>query len=296
MQQLTGLAQTIAQGVSRQGIGLHSGQTTQVRLLPAPAEQGRYFVRMDLPGEPAIAATLAQLGETTLSTALRAGEATIRTVEHLLAAVATAGITALRIEVDGPEIPLLDGSAQDWVEAIATVGIQTLNTPGPTPLILTEPLTVQQGDAFVTAIPAPQLQLSYGVDYPYGPIGQQWHSWQPEREDFATTIAPARTFGFADQIEQLRTLGLIKGGSLDNALVCDRDQWLNPPLRFANEPVRHKLLDLVGDLSLLGAFPRAHIVAYKASHQLHLQFAQALVQAQSKGGSSTIPIGIGVCP
>ncbi len=296
MQQLTGPAQTIAQGVSRQGIGLHSGQITTVRLLPAPVERGRYFVRVDLPDGGAIAASLAQVGETTLSTELRAGKATIRTVEHLLAAVATAGITALRIEVDGPEIPLLDGSAQDWVEAIATVGTQPLDGPAPTPLMVKEPLTVQDGDAFVTAIPAPTLQLSYGVDYPYAPIGQQWHSWQPGREDFATTIAPARTFGFADQIEQLRTLGLIKGGSLENALVCDRKQWLNPPLRFANEPVRHKLLDLVGDLSLLGAFPCAHILAYKASHHLHIQFARALAHAQSEGGSSTIPIGIGVCP
>lgn len=296
MQQLMGPAQTIAQGVSRQGIGLHSGEITTVRLLPAPPERGRYFVRVDLPGAPAIAASLAQVGETTLSTELRAGDATIRTVEHLLAAVATAGITALRIEVDGPEIPLLDGSAQDWVAAIATVGTQALDGPTPPPLILREPLTVQHQDAFVTAIPAPTLQISYGVDYPYAPIGQQWHSWQPGRDDFATTIAPARTFGFADQIEQLRNLGLIKGGSLDNALVCDPERWLNPPLRFANEPVRHKLLDLVGDLSLLGAFPCAHIVAYKASHHLHLQFAQALALAQSKGGSSTIPIGISVCP
>lgn len=296
MQQLTGPAQTIAQAVTRQGIGLHSGQKTTVRLLPALSEQGRYFVRVDLPGAPEIAATLSQVGETTLSTELRAGEATIRTVEHLLAALATAGITALRIEVDGPEIPLLDGSAQDWVEAIASVGKQPLEGPAPQPLMIQKPITVQQGDAFVTAIPAPHLQLSYGVDYPYAPIGQQWHSWQPGRDDFATTIAPARTFGFADQIEQLRNLGLIKGGSLDNALVCDPERWLNPPLRFANEPVRHKLLDLVGDLSLLGTFPCAHIVAYKASHHLHIQFAQALAQAQSKGGSPTIPIGIGVCP
>jgi UDP-3-O-[3-hydroxymyristoyl] N-acetylglucosamine deacetylase len=126
------------------------------------------------------------------------------------------------------------------------------------------------------AMPTTELCFTYGIDFPYGPIGQQWHSWYPDRESFAQTIAPARTFGFADQIEQLRQAGLIQGGSLDNALVCDREQWLNPPLRFPNEPVRHKLLDLVGDLSLLGALPRAHYVAYKASHKLHLNFAQKL--------------------
>ena len=101
-------------------------------------------------------------------------------------------------------------------------------------------------------------------------------SWNPKKEPFQDLIAPARTFGFADQIEQLKASGLIKGGSLDNALVCDRSGWLNPPLRFENEPVRHKLLDLIGDLSLLGTIPQAHFLAYKASHKLHVQLAQAL--------------------
>jgi UDP-3-O-[3-hydroxymyristoyl] N-acetylglucosamine deacetylase len=120
------------------------------------------------------------------------------------------------------------------------------------------------------------LQFTYGIDFDVLPIGNQWHSWQPDKEDFSTEIAPARTFGLAHQIEQLRSAGLIKGGSLDNALVCDDRQWLNPPLRFPNEPSRHKLLDLIGDLSLLGKFPQAHFLAYKASHQLHVRLAQRL--------------------
>jgi UDP-3-O-[3-hydroxymyristoyl] N-acetylglucosamine deacetylase len=123
-----------------------------------------------------------------------------------------------------------------------------------------------------------QTRFTYGIDFPYQAIGNQWHSWSPGEENFATEIAPARTFGFAEQIEQLQQAGLIKGGNLENALVCSHQGWVNPPLRFTNEPARHKLLDLVGDLSLLGQLPTAHIIAYKASHKLHTQLAQKLVQ------------------
>lgn len=266
--------------IEKSGIGLHLGQTTQVRLSLDPASKQRYFVRVDLPSQPQIPATLAQVGQTMLSTELGQGDATVRTVEHLLAALSANRLQGVRIEVDGPEVPLLDGSALGWVEAIAAAGLGHTGSPWPAPWPLTQPVTVFDQDAFVTAIPAPTLQLTYGVDYPYAAIGQQWYSWRPAQESFGTAIAPARTFGFADQIEQLRQQGLIKGGSLDNALVCNRQGWLNPPLRFANEPVRHKLLDLVGDLSLLGDLPCAHILAYKASHRLHIQFAQALAGLQ----------------
>ena len=128
----------------------------------------------------------------------------------------------------------------------------------------------------MAVFPCEQLRFSYGIDFPYAPIGKQWLTWSPDQEDFTTAIAPARTFGFADQVEQLRQAGLIQGGSLENALVCDQERWLNPPLRFADEPVRHKILDFLGDLSLLGQIPVAHYVAYKASHRLHIQLAQKI--------------------
>jgi UDP-3-O-[3-hydroxymyristoyl] N-acetylglucosamine deacetylase len=142
---------------------------------------------------------------------------------------------------------------------------------------------VYQGDAFVAALPSPTIRFTYGIDFELPAIGNQWHSWTPEQESFAEEIAPARTFGLAHQIEALRDRGLIKGGSLENALVCDRSGWLNPPLRFPNEPARHKLLDLVGDLSLLGTYPVAHFLAYKASHNLHIQLAKKLVQQLLEG-------------
>ncbi len=269
--------QTLARGFERSGVGLHSGSVTRVRVLPAEVGQGRYFVRTDLSESPLIPAHIAQVHQTQLSTELAQGSAAVRTVEHLLAALSGMGIDNARIEIDGAEVPLLDGSSQDWVSAIAQSGIVQQGSDRPL-YALTEPIWVHQGDAFVAALPAPQLRFSYGIDFELAAIGQQWHTWRPEQESFEMAIAPARTFGLAHEIDHLRSLGLIKGGSLENALVCSSEGWLNPPLRFSNEPVRHKLLDLVGDLSLLGSFPCAHILAYKASHQLHTQLAQHLAQ------------------
>jgi UDP-3-O-[3-hydroxymyristoyl] N-acetylglucosamine deacetylase len=270
-------SETIAPGIS--GVGLHSGTLATVRLVPAPPGRGRYFVRTDLPGQPEIPATIALQQQTQLSTELVAGTARVRTIEHLLAALFAAGVVDVRIEIDGPEVPLLDGSALVWWEAIAAQPELQVQTPQ-TRAFLTEALWVHQGDQFVAAVPSPELRFSYGIDFEAEPIGNQWHSWSPGAESFGLAIAPARTFGLAYQIEALRSAGLIKGGSLDNALVCDQRAWINPPLRFSNEPVRHKLLDLVGDLSLVGQLPVAHYMAYKASHNLHAQLALRLEQAR----------------
>jgi UDP-3-O-[3-hydroxymyristoyl] N-acetylglucosamine deacetylase len=258
------------------GIGLHSGVQTKVQIRPAPAGTGRCFVRVDLPDAPRIPAQIEAVNTTTLSTELQAGAASIRTVEHLLASLAALGIQDANIEIDGAEVPLLDGSAQLWVEAILAAGWVSAEAGITTSRSITEAIWLHQGDQFVAALPSPELRFTYGIDFDVQPIGNQWYSWQPEQESFATAVAPARTFGLAHQIEQLQQAGLIKGGSLDNALVCDQEKWLNPPLRFPNEPVRHKLLDLIGDLSLLGSFPQAHFIAYKASHDLHTKLAQQL--------------------
>lgn len=268
---------TIAKPIVQSGVGLHLGLATQVRILPAAADSGRVFIRSDLPGQPGIPANVQSVKQTQLSTELAVGDATVRTVEHLLAALVGLGIDNARIEVDGPELPLLDGSAQLWVTALQAAGQQL--QPGKHSMItVAEPVTVQDDDAFVMAMPAPEPRFTYGIDFDLPAIGNQWHSWSPLQNSFATAIAPARTFGLAHQIDYLRSQGLIKGGSLDNALVCSRDGWVNPPLRFENEPARHKLLDLIGDLSLLGRLPMAHVIAYKASHTLHIKLAQVLSQ------------------
>ena len=270
---------TLAEEFSLSGVGLHSGAEVRVRVMPAAAGEGRYFVRVDLPGSPRIPARVEAVCQTALSTELGEGEARVRTVEHLLASLAAMGIDQARIEIDGPEVPLLDGSAKVWVEAIATAGWVVGGVgAGIAPLLppVSRPLWVREGDAFVAAMPAEKTRFSYGIDFEEAAIGNQWYSWSPEGEPFAEAIAPARTFGLARQVEQLRQAGLIKGGSLENALVCDASGWLNPPLRFANEPVHHKILDLLGDLSLLGRWSQAHYLAYKASHNLHVQLARSL--------------------
>ena len=276
--------QTLGASFELSGIGLHSGVVTHVRVLPAEAGEGRYFVRVDLPDSPQIPARVKAVVSTTLSTELGEGSARVRTVEHLLCALAGSGVDNARIEIDGPEVPLLDGSALEWVKAISQVGVVPFDSSPESSFILQEPVWVYDGDAFVAALPAPLTRFSYGIDFDLAAIGNQWHSWCPGQESFAQAIAPARTFGLAHQIEQLQTAGLIKGGSLDNALVCGSQGWINPPLRFSNEPARHKLLDLVGDLSLLGDFPVAHILAYKASHNLHIQLAQQLAQKMNVKG------------
>jgi UDP-3-O-[3-hydroxymyristoyl] N-acetylglucosamine deacetylase len=267
------MTNTLRAAFELSGVGLHSGTTSTVKVLPAKSGAGRYFIRVDLEDIPVIPAKIDYVSQTNLSTELAVGDAKVRTVEHLLAALMASGIDDARIEIDGAEVPLLDGSARLWTEEIASVGI--MNTaPDIIPNFLSEPIWIYDNDAFVAAIPAPEIRFTYGIDFAYSVIGNQWHSWQFERTSFATEIAPARTFGFAEQIEQLQQAGLIKGGSLDNALVCSQEGWLNPPLRFTNEPARHKLLDLVGDISLLGYLPKAHFIAYKASHQLHIELVK----------------------
>ncbi len=221
-----GTQHTLAGEFTQSGIGLHSGEKTSVRVRPAHPGEGRYFVRVDLPETPKIAAQVASVHQTALSTELRRGVASIRTVEHLLAALVGMGVDNARIEVDGPEVPLLDGSALVWIEAIARVGLLSQGERvSSSSYLVSEPLWVRQGDAFVVALPAPEIRFSYGIDFAEAAIGNQWYSWSPQAgEGFAEAIAPARTFGLARQIDQLLQAGLIKGGSLDNALVCDGSQ------------------------------------------------------------------------
>ncbi|MFB2917851.1 MULTISPECIES: UDP-3-O-acyl-N-acetylglucosamine deacetylase [Aerosakkonema] len=270
--------QMLANAFEMSGVGLHSGAVTKVRVLPASPGEGRYFVRVDLPEQPIIPARLDVVSQTVLSTQLGQDSVSVRTVEHLLAALAAMGVDNVRIEIDGPEVPLLDGSAKVWAQEITQAGLISHTDAGETPALLQEPIWIYQGDAFVAAFPAAEIRFSYGIDFDLPAIGNQWYSWSPSRESFAVAIAPARTFGLAHQIDELRAKGLIKGGSLENAIVCGESGWINPPLRFPNEPVRHKILDLVGDLSLLGNFPVAHFLAYKASHNLHIKLARLLQQ------------------
>lgn len=267
---------TLNAPVERSGIGLHSGATARLRL--EPFEQAGYWVGwLDAPELPLQQLHPSQVCETQLCTALQLDQRRLATVEHLLAALAGVGITSALLLVDGPEIPLMDGSAQPWVEAIAEVGLKALG-PRPVASALSAPITLQHGQSFVTALPSERLRLAAAIEFPQPAIGRQLFSLELTPEAFVEQIAPARTFGFKQQVEQLLAAGLIKGGALDNALVCDGDGWVNPPLRFADEPVRHKLLDLLGDLALAG-LPQAQVFAFRGSHGLHTALAAALVSS-----------------
>ncbi|AFY70583.1 UDP-3-O-(3-hydroxymyristoyl) N-acetylglucosamine deacetylase [Thalassoporum mexicanum PCC 7367] len=263
--------QTIANPFSLAGVGLHSGAAVKVEVNPAKPDTGRYFVQ----GDRQIPASLGAVTATVLSTQLQIDQQAVRTVEHLLAALVGMGIDNAEIRINSAELPILDGSALPWAEAIARAGITTQPNPR-SHLKLNQVISVTEGDSFVVAVPAPAPKFTYGIEFPTQAIGSQWFTWSPDQGDFAKDIAPARTFTMAALAEQARAAGLIKGGSLENAIVCDQQKWLNPPLRFENEPCRHKMLDLIGDLSLLGSLPQAHVVAYKASHHLHTKLAKVL--------------------
>ena len=271
-----GQAWTLASTVERTDIGLHSGGQARVRLEPSDLP-GYRVGWLDAPDLALVRLAPGQVCETQLCTALLLNQRRLATVEHLLAALAGVGISSATILVDGSEIPLLDGSAQPWVEAIAEAGLQGLGErPAPAPL--TAPITLQHGQSFATALPSDRLRLGAAIEFAQPAIGRQLFSLELTPQTFVEQIAPARTFGFREQVEQLLAAGLIKGGALDNALVCDGAQWLNPPLRFADEPVRHKLLDLLGDLALAG-LPQAQVFAFRGSHGLHTALASALASA-----------------
>jgi UDP-3-O-[3-hydroxymyristoyl] N-acetylglucosamine deacetylase len=208
-------------------------------------------------------------------------------VEHLLSSLAGTGVSQAEILVEGQEIPLLDGSALPWVEAIAEAGLGAMGERSllavPSPSVL-----LRRGESFALALPAERPSIAAAVEYPQPAIGRQVYSLAITPARFVEEIAPARTFGFRDQVEQLRDAGLIRGGALENALVCDGDRWLNPPLRFADEPVRHKLLDLLGDLALVG-LPQAQVFAYRGSHGLHTALAAALVPAPAPATAQAPP-------
>ena len=271
-------AWTLAGSARRSGIGLHSGEVVAVMQHPWP--EAGVWVSWSGDAQPPVRLQPSQVRDSQLCTTLELGERRLATVEHLLAALAGCGLTHVHLEVDGGEVPLLDGSAQGWVEAIAEAGITHAATPAARRPVLEGPVALHRGNSVITATPADQFTLVGVIDFPQPAIGRQQCTVALTPERFVAEIAPARTFGFREQVEQLRAAGLIQGGALDNALVCDGDHWVNPPLRFADEPVRHKLLDLIGDLALVG-FPRAQVLVYRGSHGLHTDLAAALADCSA---------------
>nr|WP_320665168.1 UDP-3-O-acyl-N-acetylglucosamine deacetylase [Prochlorococcus sp. MIT 1223] len=268
-------AWTLANPFRRKGIALHSGEVSEAHIFPSEVA-GFHISWIDQEEKP-VALNTAQIRNTPLCTTLDFENKSLSTVEHLLSALVGCGLTHVHIKVSGNEIPILDGSAKCWVDAIQEVGLKPAITPSEKASILKKSILLNRGDSVISAIPAKKLKLIGVIDFPYQAIGQQMYAIELCPNNFVKEIAPARTFGFIDQIDQLKKAGLIKGGGLENALVCDGSTWLNPPLRFKDEPVRHKLLDLIGDLALVG-LPKAQVLVYKGSHSLHADLAAALLE------------------
>ena len=264
---------TISGVITRDGVGLHSGEKTRVKISPYEKE-GYYVSFADKPDE-IFKLDQNLIGSTMLCTAVKLGEKNLYTIEHLLASFAGCGLSYIHIEVDGKEIPLLDGSAMQWVKAFEEVGIKKVPKPANFIREINKSIIFNKNSSVIALTPSNKITIISTISFSYKAIGNQTYVIDLNPKSFVENIAPARTFGFKDQFQELNELGLIKGGSLENALVCDGDKWVNPPLRFANEPVRHKILDLIGDLALVG-LPRAQILVYKGSHSLNSLLASSL--------------------
>jgi len=264
---------TLAGVISREGIGLHSGEKTRVTISPYEKE-GYYVSFRDKPNE-IFKLTQDLIGSSMLCTAVKLGGRNLYTIEHLLSSLAGCGVSYIHIEVDGKEIPLLDGSAIQWVNDFEEVGIKKAPRPDNFFQEINKSIILNKEVSVIAATPSKKTTIISTINFAYKAIGNQTFVIDLNPKSFVEMIAPARTFGFKDQFQELSELGLIKGGSLDNALVCDGDKWVNPPLRFDNEPIRHKILDLIGDLALVG-LPKAQILVYKGSHSLNALLASSL--------------------
>lgn len=265
---------TIRNTVSFQGIGLHKGQPVQLIFKPAPVDTGIIFIRTDLSGRPEIPAQVEWVIDTTRGTTLGKDGVEVHTVEHVLAAIAGLGLHNLYVEIDSIEPPAADGSSLPFVVSLEKAGVveQEKEIKG---IILKKALWVRDGEKFVIALPAPNFRVSFTLVYDHPGIKTQFAEYNIKKEIFREEIASARTFGFLAEVEQLKAMGLALGGSLDNAIVLDERAPLTP-LRFTNEFVRHKILDMVGDLSLIGQPLQAHIIASKSGHNLNTKLAQKI--------------------
>ncbi len=274
---------TIRQPVTRSGIGIHTGTSATIVCQPAPVGTGIVFVRADLPAAPEIRATLDAVSDTRRGVTL-GGRTPVRTIEHLLAAVAGAGVSNLRVEVHGEELPILDGSAAPYVEALAEAGI--VDQGGQRPLhTLDGPVWVVKDTAWVLAVPADHLRITYVVPLPATRLGTQVVDFDLSRHQFADEIAPSRTWGFAHELQALRQAGLARGASAANALAIGPEGYLSPP-RFPDEPARHKVLDLLGDLMLAECVVHVHIIACGAGHTLHIELAARLAGSPPRAGEA----------
>jgi UDP-3-O-[3-hydroxymyristoyl] N-acetylglucosamine deacetylase len=293
---------TLRRPVSCSGIGLHSGQKVTLSLKPAPADYGIRFQRSDLGGLE-IPATVTHLGGIRLATGLTREAVSVETVEHLLAALTALGIDNVIVELNTPEVPIMDGSAAPFVYLILNeAGVKRLAAPKKF-LKVVRPISLSQGDKRIALYPSDHFKVTYSISFDHPLIRHQSRTMTITDETFVEEIAPARTFGFLKEVEMLRQRGLALGGSLDNAIVLGETGVLNNALRFEDEFVRHKILDVIGDLSLVGYPVIGHLVAHRGGHALHTAFASRIledvdawriVEGDTAAAAAPMPIGVPV--
>lgn len=261
---------TLAEKISCVGIGLHSGKKVSMTLLPAPVGSGISFVRTDIPKSPTIEASLNNVIHTKRATTLGFNGVSVSTVEHLLSALSGLGVDNVRIEIDSAEVPIMDGSSAPFVYLIKTAGLKNQPEAGRTCYVIRKQIEITDGDKYVSISPAAEFSIDYSISFDHPMLKKQEYTFNFSSEVFEREISRARTFGFLHEVEYLKKRGFALGGSLDNAILVDRFRVLNQGgLRYDNEFVRHKILDLIGDLSLLGAPVIGSFIAYKSGHTLN---------------------------
>ncbi len=275
------LQRTIKTSASFVGIGLHTGKKTTVTFNPAQENTGYVFIRSDLPGRPRVAAHVnnVSLEDIVRQTALGKGEVQIQTVEHILAALVGLGIDNVEIEVNSNEPPVGDGSAQPFVETLTKAGIETQQAKR-NYLELKEPVWMLDDGVELAALPCPRLEVTFKIDYDHPAVGIRSASFLITEDIFREKIAPARTFCFLKDVEAIRKAGLIRGGGLENAIVVGEEGIMNPEgLRYPDEICRHKILDVLGDIAMLGMPIKAHIIAVRSGHAYNVRFVKKILEA-----------------
>ena len=260
---------TVKSEIWCKSVGLHSGRKVNMTIKPAEVDDGIIFVRKDLPKNNVIKAELKNVRDTTLATNLGTNGTRVSTVEHLLSAFSGMGVTNAVVEIDSPEIPIMDGSALPFVNMLKRIGT-VVQGECERFLVIKKAISVTDGDGWAMFMPSSGFKITYKIDFEHPAIGEQ--SYQMDFSDavYEKDICPARTFGFIKDVEYLQAKGLALGGSLDNAIVLDDERIINKEkLRFSDEFVKHKILDAIGDLSLLGMPIIGHFIAYKSGHKLN---------------------------
>ncbi len=272
-----------------EGIGVHSGQPSALTLKPAEAG-GVRFRRVDLDGAPEIPADLDHVVGTDLGTSLGAGEARVQTVEHVMAALAVSGIDHAILELAGPEAPILDGSFRCYSDAVREIGVVDLADPAEVVAVRKALTVAVDAGASYVAWPAEGFRISATIDFEHETIGRQFGTFDVTEEAFRSEIAPARTFGFLRDAEELRARGFARGASLENTVVLDDRGVMNDALRFEDEFLRHKVGDLIGDLALIGRRVQGHIVSERPSHKGNIALARALKKQARQGSADSVEV------